>query len=206
MGYGAFAEELVKHKLFLIVIGAGFFLLGAFGGLSKVGLNFVSPAWGFAASVIGIILLAVGLFSFLKPDKPSLNAKGEALTKIDGEYHTSDSHHYRISIIPLPRDSRKDNAGVDYYRIHSADWNGVGIFDGEFYYTLFQINDKAIPPERRGNWGAHVAKWRAKSKSFEVLGIELKEKSNPELLGIELREQSDSDHLAGQWIREHDLE
>jgi len=111
-----------------------------------------------------------------------------------------------VSLSFLFQGDLERTTGVDYYRIRHADWNGVGIFDGEFYYTVFQINDKADPPERRGNWGAHVAKWRAKSKSFEVLGIELKEKSNSELLGIELTEESDSDHLAGQWIWQHDLE
>lgn len=205
--------------LTVIISGLVLFVLGLNGGFPLLGLKFDSPSKQVAASVLGLMFVAGGAVLLVWRERRENKKKDESgqssklptdqtinHMKIDGEYHTSDKHSYRISIIPVPRDSRKDNTGVDYYRIRHADWNGVGIFDGEFYFTVFQINDKADPPGRRGNWGAHVAKWRAKSRSFEVLGIEVKEKSNSELLGIELKEQSNSDHLKGQWIWEHDLE
>jgi hypothetical protein len=205
--------------LTLILSGLVIFVLGLNGGLPILAIKLDSPSKQVATSVLGLMVLAGGAVLLVwrethenrkndesgrplkPPTYPAINQM-----KIDGEYHTSDKHSYRISIIPLPKDSRKDNTGVDYYRIRHSDWNGVGIFDGEFYFTVFQINDKADPLERRGNWGAHVARWHAKTKAFDVLGIELKEKSNFEVFGIELNAQSQSDHLAGRWIWEHDLE
>jgi hypothetical protein len=220
MGLSALGEKLIEHTtLALIVIGLVLFILGLNGGWSILAIKLDSPSKQVAISVVGLMVLAGGAFLLVyrerlenrkkdasdQSSKPHSNQTINSM-KIDGEYHTSDKHSYRISIIPLPRDSRKDITGVDYYRIRHADWNGVGIFDGEFYYTVFQINDKADPSERRGNWGAHVAKWRAKTKSFEVLGIEMKEKSDFEQFGIELKDESNSDHLQGQWIWEDDLE
>jgi len=216
MGEVAIGKLLESTTVTLILSGLVVFVLGLNGGFPPY-IKFETPSKQ-VVTALGLLLLAGGACHLVWREKQAHKKNDETgqsklashqvvkQMRIDGEYHTSDTHSYRISIIPLPRDPQKDNTDVDYYRIGHADWHGVGIFDGECFLTVFQINDKATPAWRRGNWGAHVARWHAKTKSFDVMGIELKEKGNPGILGIELKGQSDSDHLAGKWIREHELE
>lgn len=120
----------------------------------------------------------------LKAHIDDIQLKDQGGDNIEGEYHTDDSRHYRILITHL---------SGDYYRIENpADWKGVGFFDGEFYYTVFKINDKADPHERRGNWGAHRSRFRPTDKSFEVIMTELKE-------------GDDYNKLTGTWIKKADV-
>lgn len=112
-----------------------------------------------------------------------IQAKDQGGDSIEGEYHTGDSRHYRITITHL---------SGDYYRIENPDWEGVGFVDGEFYYTVFRINDKADPSGRRGNWGAHRARFSPTDKSFEVFGTELKGEGH-------------YNELKGVWIKKADV-
>jgi hypothetical protein len=186
----SFLEKLVANTpLAIIVIGLAVFLIGANGGWSRADLRIDSTGWRIAIAVMGLIVFTVGGLSLwkekaesdrsLKTDNPQATER----TKLEGEYHTSDSHHYRMSITHL--------AG-DYYRILNPDWEGLGLFDGEYYYGIFKFNNKATPPERRENWGAHRARLRLKDKSLEVFGIELKETRH-------------FDQFEGEWIREADV-
>jgi hypothetical protein len=185
----SFVEKLLANTpLAIILIGLAVFLIGANGGWSRADLKIDSPAWKIVIVAVGLMVFALGSLSLWRekghsnsslktydrrtPDRP----------KLEGEYHTRDSHHYRMNITHL--------AG-DYYRIEHSDWEGLGLFDGEYYYGIFKFNNKATPPERRENWGAHRARFRPKDKAFEVFGIELKETSH-------------YDQIVGEWIRETD--
>jgi hypothetical protein len=84
---------------------------------------------------------------------------------IEGEYHTHDSRQYRISITHI---------SDGYYRVENPEWEGVGLFDGEFYYGVYKTNDDVLLERLRGNWGAHRAKFDSTTKRFELFGTELK--------------------------------
>ncbi|MCI0664304.1 MAG: hypothetical protein L0220_24865 [Acidobacteria bacterium] len=184
-----FVEKLLENTpLAIIVIGLVLFLIGANGGWSKADLKIDSPTWRSALAAMGFIVFAVGgLFLWQERNKIAISPKNKDQssdrTKIEGEYHTRDSHHYRIIITHLSE---------NYYRIKNPDWEGVGLFDGEFYYTVFKINDKATHPERRDNWGAHRSRFRPRDKSFEVFGTELKEESH-------------YNELRGEWLKKADV-
>jgi hypothetical protein len=185
-------KKLIEQTpLALIVIGLLLFILGLNGGWKRFEIDFNTPVSKLAIIVMGLIVCGGGAWLLYWREKAE-SRKGQAgqfenptrqatdLMKIDGQYHT-ESHHYRIFIIPLPKDSYEERyLNVDYYRIYHADWEGVGFFDNEFFYTAFQINDKATQPDRRGNWGVQIMRWNAKDKSFEVSGIELNKKNYAE--------------------------
>ena len=98
------------------------------------------------------------------PDANALD-KHEDRVKIEGEYHTNDSRQYRVEITHL-----SDN----YYRVGNPEWEGVGLFDGEFYYGVYKVSDDA-EDEIHGHWGAHRAKFLNAEKRFELFGLELNE-------------------------------
>jgi len=194
-----FSKLLDAPAVFLIIVGLLLFVAGANGGWSKVDVKIDSIGWRVAIALMGLIVVVIGGLSFWREkggtSQLSKLTKRQAAerVRIEGEYHTSDTHAYKIFIAPLPASLGKDSTDVDYYSIRHADWNGVGFFDGEFFYSAFHINDKATPPNRRGNWGAHLARFSAKKKSFDVFMVELK----------------DQEHFAecsGKWIRESDVQ
>jgi|GEM_PF-5338988 len=192
-----FFAELFKHKgLALVAFGLIALGLGLSGGFRKFDIIWETPYKQIAA-VVGLLLVGIGVWLELRPEKKEVETVAVhplVHMRIDGEYHTEDSHAYRISIIPISRGSLKtSNPNVDYYRIYHVDWEGIGFFDDDCFYSIFQINEKATPPERRNNWGAHRAKWHPKDKSFDVFMIE---RNGDQLY--------DEGH--GKWIREKDLE
>lgn len=192
-----FGKLLDTPTVFLMIVGLLLFVAGANGGWSKIDVKIDSTGWRVAIALMGLIVVVVGGLSFWREKEDTRQfsklTKRQATerVRIEGEYHTSDTHAYRISIVPLPANFGKDSTDVDYYRISHADWNGAGFFDGEFFYSVFHINDKATPPDRRGNWGAHFARFSAKNKSFDVFMVELKE-------------QQHYAECSGVWIRETD--
>lgn len=111
--------------------------------------------------------------------KYDISGRDEGRIKIEGEYHTGDSIHYRIVITHL---------SGNYYRVENPEWEGVGLFDGDFFYTVFRMNDNSAYADRRGNWGTHRAKFRLRDKSFEVFGTEIKEESH-------------FNDLRGRWVK-----
>jgi hypothetical protein len=186
----SFLDKLIENTpLAIILIGLVLFLIGANGGWSKADLKIDSTGWRIALAVMGLIVFAVGGLTLWRGKNggdhlfSAVTGRNKDRTKIEGEYYTGDSHHYRVKITHL---------SGDYYRIENPDWEGIGLFDGEFYYGIFKFNDKATPHERRDNWGAHRARFRVRNKSFELFGIELKEESH-------------YDQFGGEWIRETDI-
>jgi hypothetical protein len=127
--------------------------------------------------IIVALILVVAFMAVLRPgslvNQPASPDAGRSLsmapnqkTNIAGTYHAGADYKYKVIITRLTG---------DYYRVFNPeDWEGVGFFDGEFYHGVFKFNEKAHPPDRRGNWGAHRA--RLHGDGFELFGIELKGK------------------------------
>jgi hypothetical protein len=103
--------------------------------------------------------------------------KGDRV-KIEGEYRTNDSAHYRVDISHL---------SDDYYRIRNPEWEGVGLFRGGFYYGAYKVYDDADDEGIRGNWGAHRARLKADKRL--------------DLFGVELKETEISSKFSGEWIK-----
>lgn len=158
---------------FVLVVLVVEAILGGIAGLSA-GDDRSLAIKGMLAITAGLVFV-VAFIAFFRPKNlgnqpdigPSLSITPNMRTNIEGEYRAGNDLKYKVTLTRLTG---------DYYKVHNPDWEGVGFFDGEYYYGVFKMNDRATPPERRGNWGAHRNRLSlGKESPFEVFGIEMNE-------------------------------
>src|SRR5262245_61673593 len=116
----------------------GFFVLGVL--ISEVILGALAlraTGGDFTLLVIGMLFILFSLIVAVviidRRPGPILDPPRTA-QNITGRYQADGNPNYTVIITRL--------AG-DYYRISNPAWEGVGLFDGQFYYGVYKVNDKA---------------------------------------------------------------
>lgn len=171
------AEKVIENlTLTVIVIGVVFFLL-ATGALSKFGLGIEKPGWPIPVAIFGAILIGIGIGIFWHEKIKSYRIAGtvpETKTPVD-KYRVKIEGKYFAEGVPTEEiDITYLSEGL--YRMKHKIWEGVGLFDGEFYYGIYKYNDKAR--EDRGKMGAHKGKLREGGGALNLHLIELGHKSD----------------------------
>lgn len=174
------ATEKILESLTLTVIILGvLLLLLAAGALSKFGLGIEKPGWPIPVAVIGVILVGIGIFwhERTKDDKQSkpITVQDKNRTKIEGKYKAQNDPNYVVVIGHLSESLYQTRAETRSKK--NLLWEGVGFFDGESYFGIYQYVDNP-ESEVSGNWGVHKAKLRPGGGALNLHVMELSDKSD----------------------------
>jgi hypothetical protein len=97
-------------------------------------------------------------------EKAKENKSAHTKSTIDGKYFVDSNPQYRVTI---------SSSSDKLIHIENPEWEGVGLFDGDLYFGMYKVKDRA-KEQLRGKWGVHRAKLRVGDGSLEYWGLELK--------------------------------
>jgi hypothetical protein len=171
-------EKLIENTpLAVIVMGLFLVVVSAAGGWPGAQVQ-ISEVWRIILAIIGVIVSGFGatlLWRDKTKDHTHANIATEPgvvpdrnRTKIEGRYYAEGRRTEPIDISYLSE---------NLYRAKHPEWEGVGLFDGKFYYGIYIYNETA-QPEDRGNVGAHKAKLREGGGALKLFVIELGNKGD----------------------------
>lgn len=177
--------ELIKNPL-LAIVGFGLFLVmvGALAQWPGSEGGKMEPGWRIALAITGGIFAVPGMIRLLRQSARTRRAPHN----IEGKYVVEGTNYEVIF----------RHFGENLYRANHSAWEGIGLYDGEFYYGIYRYKAGSDLPN---NWGVHKAKLRLIDGALEFLIVELSNKCI--LVGDEDKDFQDNRIKGGKytWVK-----
>ena len=167
-------SELIKNPL-LAIVGFGLFLVivGALGTWPGSQGEKMELGWRTALAIIGGVFAVPSMIRLLGQSARTITVPHN----IEGKY-VVEGTNYEVIFKRLAE---------NFYRANHTAWEGIGLYDGQFYYGIYKYKAGSDLPN---NWGVHQARLRLVDGALEFFIIELSNKRI--LVGDEARDFQDN--------------
>ena len=177
--------ELIKNPLLaMVVIGLVLVVVGALGYWPGSQRAKMELGWQIALAITGGIFAVPSMIRLLGQSARTKRAPHN----IEGKYVVKGTN-YEVIFRPLVE---------NLYRANHSAWEGIGLYDGQFYYGIYKYKAGSDLPN---NWGVHKAHLRLVDGALEFLIVELSDKRI--LVGDEARDFQDNRIKGGKdtWVK-----
>lgn len=183
--FSAISELFKKYPLLIIVVlGLILFVVGALGYWPSSPGPKMERGWQILLAITGVIFAVPSVILFWR----QLAATKRAPHNIEGNYVVEGTKYEVIF----------RHFAENFYRVNHSAWEGIGLYDGQFYYGIYKYKAGSDLPN---NWGVHKAQLRLVDGALEFFIVELSDKRI--LVGDEAKDFQENRIKGGKdtWVK-----